>query len=140
MSVEEYFFNGKSTKKGQKGYPLLWVQELNRSVYCHTIVWEYHNGAVPKGHDIHHKDFNKLNFNISNLELLTKSDHMKLHAGWKKTNGVWTHRTCNSCEEVLLLERFYFNKSIKGNYTYSACCKSCHNIKAMKNHNQRKNK
>ena len=29
--------------------------------------------------EVHHKDFNKLNNNIDNLEILTKSEHIRLH-------------------------------------------------------------
>ena len=28
---------------------------------------------------IHHKDFNRGNWNLENLELLTRAEHMKLH-------------------------------------------------------------
>lgn len=35
-------------------------------------------------YDVHHKDFNRLNNNVSNLEILTRSEHMKLHAKFKK--------------------------------------------------------
>lgn len=46
----------------------------------HNIVWEKHNGKkIPKGYEIHHKDFNKLNNNIDNLQLITPSEHTKLH-------------------------------------------------------------
>ena len=35
---------------------------------------KYQNGMV-----IHHKDFNRGNWDISNLELLTRAEHMKRH-------------------------------------------------------------
>lgn len=41
----------------------------------HRYVWEKHFGEIPKGYDIHHKDHNRTNNDISNLELLTKSEH-----------------------------------------------------------------
>jgi hypothetical protein len=34
--------------------------------------------------NIHHKDENKLNNNLSNLEFISKSDHKKIHLGCKK--------------------------------------------------------
>lgn len=45
----------------------------------HVYVWEYYNGEVPKGHHVHHKDFDKGNNEIDNLELLTEKEHLSLH-------------------------------------------------------------
>ena len=45
----------------------------------HRIVWELFNGPIPEKHVIHHKDHNKLNDRLDNLEMLTISDHMKHH-------------------------------------------------------------
>jgi hypothetical protein len=47
---------------------------------CHRIIWEQDVGPIPDGYDIHHKDGNKFNNLLSNLECLSKSDHMALHA------------------------------------------------------------
>jgi len=38
---------------------------------AHRIVWEKENGAIPDGYFIHHKDGNKQNNNINNLETQT---------------------------------------------------------------------
>ena len=43
----------------------------------HRDVWEYYNGKILKGHDIHHIDRDKINNNITNLELYSKSEHAK---------------------------------------------------------------
>lgn len=45
----------------------------------HVYVWEYYNGPVPKGYEIHHKDRNKANNDISNLTCITIKEHRKLH-------------------------------------------------------------
>lgn len=45
----------------------------------HRVVWEYHNGAIPKGYHVHHKDGNRHNNDISNLELLKAHDHESMH-------------------------------------------------------------
>lgn len=37
-------------------------------------------------YDVHHKDFNRLNNSIDNLQILTRSDHMKLHQQLRKNN------------------------------------------------------
>jgi hypothetical protein len=45
----------------------------------HRAVWEFCNGPIPQAMAIHHKDFDKGNNDISNLELITSSTHMILH-------------------------------------------------------------
>ena len=45
----------------------------------HQAVWVFHNGPIPQGFCIHHKDENKENNDISNLECMSASDHNALH-------------------------------------------------------------
>ena len=46
----------------------------------HHAIWEYyHKQEIPAGMDIHHIDNNPLNNDISNLMLVTKSEHQRLH-------------------------------------------------------------
>ena len=49
----------------------------------HRAVWEYHNGPIPKGWHVHHKDEDRSNNCISNLELLHGSAHASLHSTGK---------------------------------------------------------
>ena len=43
-------------------------------------IWkEYWNQEIPKGYEIHHFDFNPKNNEVSNLVLLSKSEHTKTH-------------------------------------------------------------
>ena len=51
----------------------------NKYGLLHRYIYSYYNGKIPEGYDIHHKDENKMNNDISNLILLTRSEHMKLH-------------------------------------------------------------
>ena len=46
----------------------------------HRDVWEYHNGPIPKGWDVHHRDENKKNNAIENLECLPKSEHTRIYS------------------------------------------------------------
>lgn len=52
----------------------------NKHIRLHRYIWEKHFGKIPKGYTIHHKDHNKSNNDIGNLELLTVADHHKRHA------------------------------------------------------------
>ena len=43
----------------------------------HREIWRFYNGEIPKKYIIHHKDCNKFNNKIDNLEYLTASENMK---------------------------------------------------------------
>lgn len=45
----------------------------------HRTVWEFHNGAIPDGYHVHHKDENRSNNQIDNLVLLKESEHLHGH-------------------------------------------------------------
>ena len=102
-----------------RGYPNITIHGRRRRL--HIVIWEEANGAIPKGFIIHHKDKNKESYKLSNLELMTRSDHNKVHKGWTKTEGVWTHKQCYKCSRSLPLDNFYQRKS--GDAVSS--CKEC---------------
>lgn len=41
-------------------------------------------------YDVHHKDFNRLNNSVDNLQILSRSDHMKLHQELKREFNINT--------------------------------------------------
>ena len=58
--------------------------------FMHRYVWKTYNGEIPEGFHIHHKDGDRSNNDISNLELLSASEHSKLHAkdnAWVKSEA-----------------------------------------------------
>lgn len=48
-----------------------------KTVYLHHVIWEEHNGPIPAGHKVVFKDGNHLNWDISNLILLSNSDQVR---------------------------------------------------------------
>src|SRR4051812_34508144 len=48
--------------------------------YLHRTIWEEAHGPVPAGHHVHHRDENTLNNDISNLSLITATEHLRQHA------------------------------------------------------------
>ena len=49
--------------------------------YLHRRKWEDANGRpIPSNCDVHHRDHDKTNNDSANLQLLTKSEHTRLHA------------------------------------------------------------
>lgn len=50
-----------------------------KTIKLHRIIWETANGSIPNGYDIHHKDHNRTNNSISNLEMIHQSEHRGNH-------------------------------------------------------------
>jgi len=50
----------------------------------HRIVWERHNGKIPKGFVIHHINGNGKDNRIENLQRMTFNEHMALHKKLRK--------------------------------------------------------
>jgi ribonucleotide reductase alpha subunit len=50
----------------------------------HRMIWEFHNGQVPKGYVIHHRDFNSKNNSLENLECMDFFAHRELHAAFMR--------------------------------------------------------
>jgi hypothetical protein len=62
-----------------KGYVRIWDDGQKRYIKEHHKVWIEFYGKIPKGYIIHHKDGNKENNNINNLECMLKKEHDKLN-------------------------------------------------------------
>lgn len=67
-------FNGVKYSLRNHGY---YSQTNGKRSLMHRDVWEYHNGKIAKGFDIHHKNHDKADNRIENLELYSKSKHAK---------------------------------------------------------------
>lgn len=56
------------------------LADPNGFAYLHMLVWVSAGNARPtNGDNVHHKDDEKFNNRISNLERLSGAEHMKLH-------------------------------------------------------------
>ena len=89
------------------------------AVSLHRFVWMYFNGEIPDGCDVHHCDFNHDNNDIANLELVTKDEHQRIHAVFKKQKSPPKKSTfvCAVCGKE-------FQAVNRGNNTYcSVTCK-----------------
>ena len=62
--------------KSGRAYKYIRISEANWQL-LHRVVWEYHNGKIPKGHNVIFKDGNTMNCNIENLELVSNAENMK---------------------------------------------------------------
>mgnify|MGYP000465725694 CR=1 FL=1 len=75
---------GHTTKGGRRT-----VKCNSKDVLAHRVIWEMHNGSIPKNMQIHHINANPLDNRIENLSLVTnKQNHNKSDRwgkGWKLT-------------------------------------------------------
>lgn len=69
-------FNGRKFTLRANGY--YGATEGDRG-YLHRAVWEAANGPIPDGFDVHHRDWDKFNNTLENLECLPKDDHARLY-------------------------------------------------------------
>ena len=65
-----------------RGQDYFWLSNCNSSYQKgeHRLIWEAHNGSIPRGHVIHHVDFDASNNAIENLSCMSKAEHDALHA------------------------------------------------------------
>jgi len=97
-------FNGVTFCKNEHGH-------YHKNCNLHRTVYAYYYGEIPEGYHIHHKDFNKNNNEIQNLQALTNQDHQKLHANTK----IFKEFTCCQCG----------NKFFAANTNARFCSKKC---------------
>jgi HNH endonuclease len=95
ISITGECFNNKTKRKigasGSGGYPKLTMSKGSKAIYhiqIHRLVWIVYEGDVPNGLIINHKDLNKSNPSLSNLEVVTIKGNVR-HA---EENGVTGHR------------------------------------------------
>lgn len=71
------YFNGLKFTLRNNGYFGL---TTNDRILMHRYVWEFYNGKIPNGYDIHHLNNKKYDNRIENLECLSKSEHTRKYS------------------------------------------------------------
>lgn len=96
-------------------------------VPVHRLVLENKYGVIlnPKESEVHHKNGDKTDNRIENLELLSSSDHSRTHAGWTKKEGVW-YKNCNECKKLLeVCEKNFYRRKTGRVGKWVPFCKTC---------------
>ena len=102
MSQKIITYNGFDFNRDDKtGYYLSSRKINGKRPRLHRYVWEMNNGNIPKGCHVHHKDQDKSNNDISNLELLTRKQHLSMHANELMTEEAKEKRLENMKKHVL---------------------------------------
>lgn len=72
------------------------TSKKNNGKLLHRLIFEKYYGEIPDGFCVHHKDHDKRNNNISNLELIPKSVHHTLHNSGS-SHPLWGSSLIDDC-------------------------------------------
>lgn len=89
--MKTIIYNGIKFNKDKKtGYYLssIFIKN-NKRIRLHRYIWENEKGVIPKGYHVHHKDFDKNNNCINNLECIVGLRHFRIHGKDKCKDKKW---------------------------------------------------
>ena len=75
--AKKIIYRGNSYSFHKDGY-------YKRTQSLHRRIWEDAHGEIPEDHHIHHKDGNKENNSLENLECISQHDHHSMHFSSEK--------------------------------------------------------
>lgn len=104
----------------------MWSPKDGRARLEHCLVWEAVHGPIPKGMHVHHKNGDRIDNAIENLELLTPLEHAREHSGCKLIGEVWW-KPCRTCAETKPVTAFY---RFKRQFDFE--CKECRKARTRK--------
>lgn len=136
--VTEYTSKRQVTPKGYLRFKL---PGENKQVLEHNWVWIKCNGDIPTGMQIHHKNEDKQDNRIENLELLDCVSHKRQHGECELKQEVWW-KTCTKCREQKPVDRdnWYGTKAPEGKWWPMSICKECHVKEAVISKRSRREK
>lgn len=73
-------FNNRKYRLHKNGYYLKEEWSKPGETTLHRAIWALHNGPIPAGFHVHHKDGDKFNNQCENLQLVHASTHLSQHA------------------------------------------------------------
>ena len=82
-------------------YVIISSREGNKNQKLHRLIWEdFYNCKVPDGYIIHHKNGNKLDNCILNLQLMRESTHKTLHCSGENHPLYNKSHSIESCKKM----------------------------------------
>lgn len=119
MILDAYGFH--SVRLTRKGYLRGWHPPSGRQRLLHSVVWEAHRGPVPDGFQLHHKNYDRMDCDIDNLELRTSLENKRLHAGcYVNGDGAWV-KQCSGCGEFLVIAKNFYTRKDGVNSECKVC-------------------
>lgn len=88
----------------------------------HRIIMENHLcRSLNSDEVVHHINGNKKDNRIENLEVMTNSEHVKMHM--KDRGRKWAKLCCPSCKTIF--EKPYNKTHLQKDYSFTSCSKTC---------------
>lgn len=124
-------YGKKFYKDHKSGY---WISTSCPKIRAHRWVWECVHGKIPKGLQIHHKDHNKSNNTIENLQIVYPKEHSQLHKTEERSLASKLHadkirpltKKWHSSKEGILWHKFHAQKNKFGQpVEYQSFCECC---------------
>lgn len=107
------------------GYPQICLNY--KRIYIHRDVWAQANGPIPTGHVIHHKDGDRGNYGLKNLDKMTLIEHYQHHDRYTRDeNRNIIAGKCPGCKQTRQIS--YFRKSNERKKRYKTYCNLCRPI------------
>lgn len=107
------------------GYFILQIEVngIKRRIREHRLIWEKARGKIPKGFVIHHKNGDRLDNRLENLDCVKWGEHNKNHVLKRKVLG--RKLECLKCNKMKNKKDFYKQSSttIKASSWCKDCCK-----------------
>jgi len=107
-----------------RGYKLIYINGKQIHQHKHIMQKFLKRKLIFPYEIVHHKNGNKLDNRIENLEVMSQSTHLSCHN--LKCILTKTHKTCTQCKKILTHDRFSHCKNTIGHLRSN--CKSCQNI------------
>ena len=91
------------------------MAQKNGLIFQHRRVWFDCYGEIPKDHVIHHKNGNKKDNRITNLECLTRSQHTKHHCPYGTYGKPTTYLTlkCGQCKKTFQRQKWRHEQNMR---------------------------
>lgn len=87
----------------------------------HVVWWLHHGICHPKGTNLHHKNHNKLDDRIENLELLLAGDHVRHHCA-----KIGVQFICRNCKQSFYVPTWRVKERRTEGNTIKFCSQKCY--------------
>ena len=134
------WLKGKVKDNGYISVSLKCEDGLMHKFYYHRVIWEHFNGKIPKGYEINHKNEDKSDNRLSNLELINHKDNVNYGTCRERISKAHSKKVSQYSIDGTLINKYdsVTDAAIKNGFCKACICDCC-NGKYHYNNNTYKN-